>query len=40
MLNHAEVWRAIDGLAEKHDMSASGLARHSGLDPTRDKVCS
>ncbi len=34
MLNHANVWRAIDRLAEKHDMSASGLARHSGLDPT------
>lgn len=34
MLNHANVWQAIDRLAEKHDMSASGLARHSGLDPT------
>ncbi len=34
MLKHADVWRAIDGLAEKHGMSTSGLARHSGLDPT------
>ena len=34
MLKHADVWRAIDLLAAKHDMSASGLARRSGLDPT------
>ncbi len=34
MLKHADVWRAIDRLAAKHDMSVSGLARHSGLDPT------
>ncbi len=34
MLKHADVWRAIDRLAEKHGMSASGLARRSGLDPT------
>ena len=34
MLKHADVWRAIDRLAAKHDMSASGLARRSGLDPT------
>ncbi len=34
MLNHADVWRAIDRLATKHSMSASGLARRSGLDPT------
>jgi len=34
MLKHADVWRAIDGLAEKHGMSVSGLARRSGLDPT------
>ena len=34
MLKHADVWRAIDRLAEKHGMSTSGLARRSGLDPT------
>ncbi len=34
MLRHADVWRAIDRLAEKHGMSPSGLARRSGLDPT------
>ena len=34
MLKHADVWRAIDRLATKHGMSASGLARRSGLDPT------
>ena len=34
MLKHADVWRAIDRLAEKHGMSPSGLARRSGLDPT------
>ncbi len=34
MLKHADVWRAIDRLAQKHGLSASGLARRSGLDPT------
>ncbi len=34
MLEHADVWRAIDRLAGKHGMTASGLARRSGLDPT------
>ncbi|RKZ34028.1 MAG: helix-turn-helix transcriptional regulator [Gammaproteobacteria bacterium] len=34
MLKHADVWRAIDRLAAKHNMSAPGLARRSGLDPT------
>ncbi len=34
MLKHADVWRAIDRTAAKHGMSASGLARRSGLDPT------
>lgn len=34
MLRHSDIWRAIDRLAAKHDMSASGLARRSGLDPT------
>ena len=34
MLRHADVWRAIDQMAEKYGMSASGLARRAGLDPT------
>ena len=34
MLQHAEVWRGIDKLAAKHGLSASGLARRAGLDPT------
>lgn len=34
MLTHAHVWNAIDTLAERHGMSASGLARKAGLDPT------
>ncbi len=34
MLKHAEIWRAIDRMAEKQGMSPSGLARRSGLDPT------
>jgi len=34
MLKHADVWRAIDRLAAKHGMSASGLAQRSGLDST------
>jgi phage repressor protein C with HTH and peptisase S24 domain len=34
MLKHADVWRALDRLAAKHGLSASGLARRSGLDPT------
>lgn len=34
MLTHNDVWDAIDRLAKKYGMSASGLARRSGLDPT------
>ena len=34
MLKHADIWRGIDRLAAKHGLSASGLARRSGLDPT------
>ncbi|WP_374380777.1 helix-turn-helix transcriptional regulator [Dongia sp.] len=34
MLQHADVWRGIDRLAQKHGLSASGLARRAGLDPT------
>ena len=34
MLTHSDVWAALDALAERHGLSASGLARRSGLDPT------
>ena len=34
MLTHAQIWRAIDRLAQEHGLSASGLARKAGLDPT------
>lgn len=34
MLRHADIWHAIDRLAERHGMSPSGLARRAGLDPT------
>ena len=34
MLTHAQVWSAIDGLAKRSKLSASGLARLAGLDPT------
>ncbi|PSC06656.1 DNA-binding protein [Alsobacter soli] len=33
-LSHAQVWAAIDALAAKYNLSASGLARKAGLDPT------
>ena len=34
MLKHTDIWRAIDRLAAQHGLSASGLARRAGLDPT------
>ncbi|WP_029009096.1 S24 family peptidase [Azospirillum halopraeferens] len=34
MLKHADIWRAIDRLAARSGLSASGLARRAGLDPT------
>jgi len=34
MLTHAQVWAALDKLAAKAGLSASGLARRAGLDPT------
>jgi phage repressor protein C with HTH and peptisase S24 domain len=34
MLTHAQVWSAIDRLALRAGLSASGLARRAGLDPT------
>src|ERR1700728_5179262 len=34
MLTHDQVWTALDRLAERAGMSASGLAKKAGLDPT------
>jgi phage repressor protein C with HTH and peptisase S24 domain len=34
MLTHLQIWRAIDALAGRHNMSPSGLAKLAGLDPT------
>jgi phage repressor protein C with HTH and peptisase S24 domain len=34
MLTHAEIWTAIERLAARSGLSASGLAKKSGLDPT------
>jgi phage repressor protein C with HTH and peptisase S24 domain len=34
MLSHRAIWEAIDALARRHGLSASGLARLAGLDAT------
>jgi phage repressor protein C with HTH and peptisase S24 domain len=34
MLTHGQIWTALDRLAERAGLSASGLAKKSGLDPT------
>lgn len=34
MLSHEQVWSVIDALAERNQLSASGLARRAGLDST------
>jgi phage repressor protein C with HTH and peptisase S24 domain len=34
MLSHRAIWDAIDALARRHSLSASGLARLAGLDAT------
>jgi phage repressor protein C with HTH and peptisase S24 domain len=34
MLTHAQVWNALDKLAARAGLSASGLAKKAGLDPT------
>lgn len=34
MLTHDQIWSAIDALAERHELTASALARKAGLDPT------
>ncbi len=33
-MQHVDVWRGVDLLAEKHGLSASGLAKLAGLDAT------
>ena len=33
-MTHEEIWNAIEAFAQEHNMSCSGLARCSGLDPT------
>ncbi len=33
-IRHEDIWRALDTLAAEAGMSASGLARRAGLDPT------
>lgn len=34
MLTHGQIWNALDRLAARAGLSASGLAKRSGLDPT------
>src|SRR5665213_1894032 len=34
MLTHNQIWTAIDRLAARAKLTASGLAKKSGLDPT------
>jgi phage repressor protein C with HTH and peptisase S24 domain len=34
MLTHAQIWNALDRLAARCGLSASGLAKKAGLDPT------
>ncbi|AGH16681.1 helix-turn-helix transcriptional regulator [Candidatus Liberibacter asiaticus] len=32
--SHKKIWEAIDRMAERHNLTPSGLARKAGLDPT------
>lgn len=34
MLTHAQIWYAVDQLAQLNGYSTSGLAKRAGLDPT------
>ncbi len=34
MITHNAIWAAIDGLAERYELSPSGLAKQAGLDAT------
>ncbi|MBW8791628.1 MAG: helix-turn-helix transcriptional regulator, partial [Rhizobium leguminosarum] len=31
MLSHNQIWEALDRLAERHELTPSGLARRAGL---------
>ena len=33
-MRHTDIWKAVDSLAAQHGLSASGLAKRAGLDPT------
>ncbi len=33
-MKHEDIWRALDTMAAEHGLSASGLAKRAGLDPT------
>ena len=33
-MKHNDIWRALDTLAAEYGLSASGLAKKAGLDPT------
>ncbi|HZF78014.1 MAG TPA: helix-turn-helix transcriptional regulator [Acetobacteraceae bacterium] len=33
-MRHEDIWRALDALAAENGLSASGLAKRAGLDPT------
>ena len=33
-MRHGDIWKAVDKLAESNGLSASGLAKRAGLDPT------
>lgn len=37
-MKHEDIWRALDTLAAESGLSASGLAKRSGLDPTTFNV--
>ncbi len=37
-MKHEDVWRALDTLAAEYGLSASGLAKQAGLDPTTFNV--
>jgi phage repressor protein C with HTH and peptisase S24 domain len=34
MLSHGQIWSAIDAIASRYGLTASGLAKKAGLDPT------
>lgn len=34
MLTHGQIWAAIDAIAARYGLTASGLAKRAGLDPT------